>query len=316
MIDFGNTLKAAREAKGLTIAQIAETTHIMSSMVRDLENENFTRIAAPIYGRGFVKLYCEAVGLDAKTMVAEFMDIYSGNREPGIRERIADPVRTEEPLPRAVTPEPPAPAEPAPEPPAPAEPETEAPPITAAEPPAASIGALPSKTLPQPDLFSAFEEPETPEPPAAEPVSEEPPPAPAAASPQPAESPSVLASRTEIPLPEPFDEKPEGPVLSRYATPMRDPEPETPKLSPVIVRWAALAAVAVALLWIIFLGVRALYSATAPKKEPAAKAPAAVVTKTPVAPKQSETAKQDAKAPQAAPRPARKPIAVPPLYID
>lgn len=87
MIDFGKDLKAAREAKGLTISNIAEMTHMMSAMVEDMENENFSRIVAPIYGRGFVKLYCEAVGLDAKPYIAEFMEIYNGNRDPAIRER-------------------------------------------------------------------------------------------------------------------------------------------------------------------------------------------------------------------------------------
>lgn len=87
MIEFGKTLKAAREAKGLTIAQIAESTRIMSSLVEDLENEDFSRIVAPIYGRGFVKLYCEAVGLEPKPMVDEFMDFFTGKHEPTIRTR-------------------------------------------------------------------------------------------------------------------------------------------------------------------------------------------------------------------------------------
>ena len=65
MIEFGKTLRAAREAKGYTVSQLAEATRLMHQVVEDLENENFTRIPAPIYGRGFVKLYCEAVGLDS-----------------------------------------------------------------------------------------------------------------------------------------------------------------------------------------------------------------------------------------------------------
>lgn len=89
MIEFGKTLRLAREAKGYTVSQLAEATRMIHQTIEDLENENFTRIAAPIYGRGFVKLYCEAVGLDPKPMVAEFMEIFSGNRELGIKERHA-----------------------------------------------------------------------------------------------------------------------------------------------------------------------------------------------------------------------------------
>ena len=80
MIEFGKTLRLAREAKGYTVSQLAEMTRMIHQTIEDLENENFTRIAAPIYGRGFVKLYCEAVGLDPKPMIAEFMEIFSGNR--------------------------------------------------------------------------------------------------------------------------------------------------------------------------------------------------------------------------------------------
>jgi len=80
MIEFGKTLRAARESKGLTPGQIAEKTHMMVQMVEGLEKEDFSKIVAPIYGRGFVKLYCEAVGLEPKPLVDAFMEIYSGNR--------------------------------------------------------------------------------------------------------------------------------------------------------------------------------------------------------------------------------------------
>ena len=87
MIEFGKTLRIAREAKGFTTSQIADKTHMLVQVVEGLENEDFSRIVAPIYGRGFVKLYCEAVGLEPKPLVDEFMEIYSGNRPATIRER-------------------------------------------------------------------------------------------------------------------------------------------------------------------------------------------------------------------------------------
>ena len=76
MIEFGKTLRSAREAKGLTAGQVAEQTHMMIQTVEGLEKEDFSRIVAPIYGRGFVKLYCESVGLDPKPIVEAFMEIY------------------------------------------------------------------------------------------------------------------------------------------------------------------------------------------------------------------------------------------------
>ena len=78
MMEFGNSLRAAREAKGYTPVQLAEMTRLAPSVIYSLENEDFSRIAAPIYGRGFVKLYCEAVGLDSKIYIAEFMNRMNG----------------------------------------------------------------------------------------------------------------------------------------------------------------------------------------------------------------------------------------------
>ena len=107
MIEFGKTLRSARETKGYTVSQIAEMTHLKSTVVEGLENEDFSMIAAPIYGRGFVKLYCEAVGLEPKPLVDEFMAIMNGEREIAIKERpVAEPPAEAEPPP----PPPPTPA--------------------------------------------------------------------------------------------------------------------------------------------------------------------------------------------------------------
>ncbi len=120
MIAFGETLRKAREDKGLTTRQIADATHMMIQTVEDLENENFSKIAAPIYGRGFVKLYCETVGIDPKPLVDEFMDIYNGNRTPTIRMRpdVAPAPEATESADAPPTAEPPAsePSDPAPPP--------------------------------------------------------------------------------------------------------------------------------------------------------------------------------------------------------
>lgn len=87
-MDLGYTLRKAREDKGLSTSEVAQRTHMLIQQVEALEKEDFSKIAAPIYGRGFVKLYCEAVGIqDYKPFVDEFMEIYSGNRPATIRMR-------------------------------------------------------------------------------------------------------------------------------------------------------------------------------------------------------------------------------------
>ena len=112
-MSFGQTLRTAREAKGLTASKLASRTHLLVQIIEGLENEDFRRIPAPIYGRGFIKLYCEVVGLDPKPLQAEFMSLYTRSKEaPAKTVRSAPPSSQKEipPAPAAVvtsTPPPP-----------------------------------------------------------------------------------------------------------------------------------------------------------------------------------------------------------------
>lgn len=332
MIEFGSTLRAAREAKGLTISQIAESTHMMASIVQDMENENFTRIVAPIYGRGFVKLYCEAVGIDdPKPLIAEFMEIYSGNRVPTIRERpvaaasesAPEPAPAPEPQPETPVPEPapapePQPETPVPEPaPAPEpqpEPIPEPPPIVTPFPkPAQEVSAPPpapmAKEPPPADLGPLFGVPAEPaEEPPAEPVRETPP----QTSAEPSETPQAPAR-----------------TLSRYASPLHEePKRSSVKLPSISIppsfwRLFILAIVAGLVLWGVFLGVRALYRITndippadATEEETPVATPPAETTAPVTAP---SPAQAKAEPPAAQPKPVqapRTPQKIPSLYVD
>ena len=110
MIEFGKTLRMAREAKGLTSGQIAERTHMIVQTVEGLEREDFSRIVAPIYGRGFVKLYCEAVGLEPQPLVDAFMEIYSSGRGTSAAKSTPTPAASPEPTPAPVAETPSEPA--------------------------------------------------------------------------------------------------------------------------------------------------------------------------------------------------------------
>ncbi len=50
---FGEVLRNARVQRGLTPSDVAESTHLLVQIVEDLEREDFRRVAAPIYGRGY-----------------------------------------------------------------------------------------------------------------------------------------------------------------------------------------------------------------------------------------------------------------------
>ena len=284
MIEFGKTLKLAREAKGLTVDDVAEITHIMPRTIENLEKENFSDIVAPIYGRGFVKLYCEAVGIDYRPLVDEFMEIFNGNREAVIAER---PVATVD---RPQTQEPPEAESPEPES-APEFPEA----ITASEPPLRGNAEV---FTGGDDLFSA-NTPFTPQPDIAG----------GNASPT-LQTHGDKPSPAGIPPPKPSA----GANFSRYASPFDSSEEpksfrfQMPAIPPAVWRIGVLVAVAAALLWALLSGIRALYRTTMPTAAETAAASTAV------APVKTETPKNVGDAAKKAE--PRKPVDIPQLYID
>ena len=302
MIEFGKTLRTAREAKGLTIADIANRTHLMSAMVSDLENENFSRLPAPIYGRGFIKLYCGVVGLDPKPLIDEFMEIQSGNRQPAIRERT---VTTEEPS---------APApqkEPVPEPVKESDPE----PVKKSAPVEPNLfDLLGSGDAAQPEQVTAEE------PPAKASFTLFSQPTPAPAEPEPAVPPPVFRElpsepQAATPKKEPKFKDSLGPILSRYTSPLRERAAELPRFAPAIGRWCVVIGLLALLLWGVVAGIRALYRATGNRNRgPVAPTVVPTATVRPSAPAAVPASEQ--KAPVPAVKTGRKPIDVPPLYID
>jgi cytoskeletal protein RodZ len=63
-------LRAAREAKKLTVQQVADATKIRTDHIRALENGNFNVFSAPIYIRGSVKNYAAMLKLDLPQLLA------------------------------------------------------------------------------------------------------------------------------------------------------------------------------------------------------------------------------------------------------
>jgi cytoskeletal protein RodZ len=69
---LGEEFRSAREARGLTLSDVAEQIHIRSVYLNAIENEDWTAIGAPVYVRGFIRTYARFLGLDAEEAVAMF----------------------------------------------------------------------------------------------------------------------------------------------------------------------------------------------------------------------------------------------------
>jgi cytoskeleton protein RodZ len=71
--DFGGTLRAARERRGLSLRQIASATKISMITLEALERNDLARLPGGIFSRAFVRSYALEVGLDPETAIQEFM---------------------------------------------------------------------------------------------------------------------------------------------------------------------------------------------------------------------------------------------------
>jgi hypothetical protein len=81
---LGEKLRKARLERKLTTSQVAAATRMKVQIVEGLEREDFSKIAAPIYGKGFIKLYAEEVGLDPRPLVAEYVEMLGGPKQPSL----------------------------------------------------------------------------------------------------------------------------------------------------------------------------------------------------------------------------------------
>ena len=308
-MSFGQTLRAAREAKGLSTSELAARTHLLIQIVEGLENEDFRRIPAPIYGRGFVKLYCETVGLEPKPLQAEFMTLF--NLKKDAPEKVTPPPPKRAPVtPPKTAPEP----EPVLVPPSPA-PELEPEPVLAPPSPAPEPAPNPEPVLEPP---SPAPEPE-PEP---ESVLAPPPPEP---EPEPEPEAESESEPVSAPLRRSYGElfehayaKEEAPAKPTPAEKFHDTLSNVSagvfatvkRLPPNTGRIATVVIAALILLVIIGWGISALYKATSGTQTPETPSVQTVQTppsQTAAAPKAPETKKTPgAKASKANEKPVSK----------
>jgi cytoskeletal protein RodZ len=69
MLTVADQLRTAREAQNLTVHQIAETTKLRTDHIRALDEGNYDVFSAPVYVRGSVRAYANALKLDVPKLV-------------------------------------------------------------------------------------------------------------------------------------------------------------------------------------------------------------------------------------------------------
>jgi len=75
--DFGARLRQAREARGITLRQIANSTKISLASLEWLERNDISKLPGGIFSRAFVRSYAQEIGLDPDETVREFLAAFN-----------------------------------------------------------------------------------------------------------------------------------------------------------------------------------------------------------------------------------------------
>jgi cytoskeletal protein RodZ len=71
MGDLGDLLRRTREEKGLSLDQVVEAIRIRKEFLQALEEEDFDRLPAAVYVKGFLRNYATFLGLDAQEILRQ-----------------------------------------------------------------------------------------------------------------------------------------------------------------------------------------------------------------------------------------------------
>jgi len=84
MESIGDTLREARHHKRASLEDASRATKIKMEILEQLEADEFDKMVAPAYTKGFLKLYCEYLGLDSQSMVEAYLRSQGGLRRQGL----------------------------------------------------------------------------------------------------------------------------------------------------------------------------------------------------------------------------------------
>jgi len=76
METLGQKFRAAREKKKMTLSRAAALTHVKIQSLEMMENDDFSKMPAPTYSKGFIRIYSGLLGLDPEPLIQEYIDLH------------------------------------------------------------------------------------------------------------------------------------------------------------------------------------------------------------------------------------------------
>ncbi len=85
----GSRLKKIRQERGLSLEDVGKKTRIHLNVLRAIEGDSISNLS-PIYLKGFIKIYCGCLGLDAK----DFIGPSEQRQKPALNAAVSKPIGT------------------------------------------------------------------------------------------------------------------------------------------------------------------------------------------------------------------------------
>ncbi|MCL4558253.1 MAG: DUF4115 domain-containing protein [Deltaproteobacteria bacterium] len=79
MDSFGESLRRERELRHVELNEIAKITRIKKSYLQAIETDNFEELPDTAFIKGFIRAYCNYIGLDPDQTVNHFQQFYDEN---------------------------------------------------------------------------------------------------------------------------------------------------------------------------------------------------------------------------------------------
>lgn len=98
-MSFGDDIRRERELRQISLGDVAQATKINIRYLEAMERNEFLHLPGGVFNRGFVRAYCEFIGVDSEGMVNAYL---VEERTQAARNRVTIPNVAREPdAPRA-----------------------------------------------------------------------------------------------------------------------------------------------------------------------------------------------------------------------
>ncbi len=80
----GAALAAARAEQGLSVADVSDRTNVRATLIRQMENDDFSGCGGSVYARGHIRGISRTLGIDPVPLIAEFDRAHSRMTQPQV----------------------------------------------------------------------------------------------------------------------------------------------------------------------------------------------------------------------------------------